>query len=114
MILADILAAGGATLDGSTLDPVAPARGYAVGLALDTAVTLDASTATDAALRAALAQVVADYRPPYVGAWVDGGRIHLDPVAIVARRRAALALGKATRQLAVYDFATGESVGVSK
>lgn len=112
MNIASILAAGGATLEGSTLAPVAPTRGYAVGLAPDTARILEVVDATDQALRAALEEVAATYRAPYVGAWVDGGRIHLDPVEIVTRRRAALALGRARRQLAVYDFATGESVEV--
>lgn len=112
--LAAILAAGGATLDGVTLAPVTLARGYAVGLVDGTAITLDVATVTEAALTAALESIAAVHRAPYVGAWVDGGRLHLDPVAVVARRRAALALGRATRQLAVYDLARGESVEVTR
>jgi hypothetical protein len=113
MVLADILAAGGATLDGSTLAPVAPTSGYAVGMLPGTAVTLDAATVTDAAIRAALARIVTAYDAPYVGAWVEGGRIHLDPVEIVTRRAAALTLGRLRMQLAIYDFAAGESVEVA-
>ena len=49
---------------------------------------------------------------PYVGAWHEEGtdRIHLDPVVILPSLSAAVELGRALSQEAVYDFAAKSSV----
>lgn len=104
-----LLVDGGATLDAATLTPLGAGRGYVVGLVDGDAASLPA-TATGREIVDALRRIAAANRAAVVGAWVDGGRIYLDPVEIVDDLRDALDRGRARRQVAVYDLAAGASV----
>lgn len=107
------LNSGGGTFRASTLDPVTPAAGYAVALVPnDGGVQCDATDA--AAFMNGIGRVRADYpAAEYIGTWNDGGRVYIDPVAIVADRESALELARRLRQLAVYSFEDAAEVTVA-
>lgn len=108
----DTLAHGGGTYAALTLDPVTPTSGYAVGLVQGTAIV---SYATPAAMAAGIRTVASFYsHAAYIGTWVDNGRVHIDPVAIIPDRESALTLARALGQLAVWDFATGTEIEVTQ
>ena len=107
------LADGGGTFDARTGRAIRPTSGYAVGLAHGSAVVIPAGPGLAAALRLAVRRIRAQYPRAHVGTWVDAGRVHVDPVAIVADRATAERLGRERGQLAVYAFATGETVELS-
>lgn len=46
----------------------------------------------------------------YIGTWIDDGTLYVDAVIHTHNRRSAIALGRAFDQLAIYDFAAGESI----
>lgn len=49
----------------------------------------------------------------YVGAWTHDGTLYLDATTIVSDRDEAVRLGKERKQIAIYDFATGEDIQTS-
>lgn len=95
---------GGGTFDAATLAPFSPADGYAVGMAIGTvAYQPIAAQLTDTMIR-----VAREWDASYVGAWIDDdGRAAIDPVIYVRDRDRAIALGRANRQRAIWDFAAG-------
>lgn len=100
---------GGATflLDSAgRLTELRPTDGYAVGLKGGWV-----GAPTYEALRGALYELERSGRlSGTFGTWLSGGRLYLDPVAIVADRDKAIALGMAHDQDAVYDFGAGRDV----
>jgi hypothetical protein len=116
---------GGGTFDAVTLTPLTPDHGYAVGLVTGTWRTIGSNVSGpwDYAAIAAAILAAADYTARhyaargvlstdarYVGTWIDGGVIHIDPVAIVDDIREALALGVITHQQSVWAFAEGIAI----
>ena len=102
---------GGATLDASTLEPVYPTEGYAVGLAFGTALAW--RVPSEWTLDSAVRHVASTYpAASFVGLWLHDGIVDVDPVAIVATLPDALTLATVNRQLAVYSFVTGEDIAV--
>jgi len=50
----------------------------------------------------------------YLGFWIaDSGRIYLDVVKHVENREAAIIMGEANGQLAIFDIAAGEEINLS-
>jgi hypothetical protein len=102
------LADGGGTFDAQTWAPVKPAEGYAVGVAHGDG----ANVGPRDDLPWAIEELVRRYSPLYVGTWVKGLAIILDPITIVATLDEAFRLGRITHQEAVYGFAEGRSIPV--
>ena len=99
---------GGGTFRADTLEPVTRATGYAVGLVAGTADSADTDLARVAL---AIARVVGRYpAAPFVGTWLNGGTVHVDPIVILQSKRDALTLARATGQLAVWSFRTQEEI----
>jgi hypothetical protein len=112
--LEKIIRDGGGTFAADTLQPITPQRGYAVGVEFGTAITLP-DTADEFAVIMALESVAQGYAhrgARAVGAWIDGGRIHIDPVLITATLHDAMRVAREYGQAAVYDFSTGSTVEV--
>lgn len=93
----------------STLEPVEYTDGYAVGLAVGTAATLD-RRATPETVARTLRNVMREFEAAHVGAWVDDGRVHIDPVRVLTDRDLALRVARERGQRAIYSFATGEVI----
>lgn len=106
-----IRANGGGTFDARTLDTVAPRSGYAVGVEFGTAITLPAE-AEEIDVVLALESIGQRYGCSAVGAWIDGGKMHIDPIEIVEHLADAVEIATEYGQAAVYEFATGESLEV--
>lgn len=114
-VLKQITRDGGGTYAADTLQQIHPQRGYAVGVEHGTAVVLDAG-ADEFAVIMALESVARGYAHKgarAVGAWIDGGRIHIDPVLITTTLHDAMRIAREYGQLAVYDFSTGSTVEVA-
>ena len=109
-----IIRDGGGTFAADTLQPITPQRGYAVGVEHGTAVILEADADEFAVIMAleSVAQGYAHRGARAVGAWIDGGRIHVDPVLITATLHDAMRVAREYGQAAVYDFNTGSTVEV--
>jgi len=109
-----IIRDGGGTFAADTLQPITPQRGYAVGVEHGTAVILDAGADEFAVIMAleSVAQGYAHRGARAVGAWIDGGRIHIDPVLITATLHDAMRVAREYGQAAVYNFSTGSTVEV--
>ena len=105
---------GGGTFAAENLQPITPQRGYAVGVEHGTAVILEADADEFAVIMAleSVAQGYAHRGARAVGAWIDGGRIHVDPVLITATLHDAMRVAREYGQAAVYDFNTGSTVEV--
>lgn len=43
---------------------------------------------------------------PFIGTWMDGGRVYVDPVVILPDRASAVIVAQAFAQRAIYNFAT--------
>lgn len=110
---ADILtrthASGGATFE---LEPdghyreLHPETGYAVGLSGGWV-----GAPTYEALLGALYDLERGGRlPGTFGTWLSEGRLYLEPVSIVGDRDAAIALGMAHNERAIYSFARGRDI----
>lgn len=114
-IIADTLMTGGGTYDLVEVERVSPATGYAV--ALDGGWTVFLGDYSDQMLDHA-AHMVNDavaygrltMTVPYIGTWIDGDTLYIDRVIIMDSKEDALARARHERQLAIYDFATGESI----
>lgn len=99
---------GGATLavtDRRALRIVDDPYGYVVGIADGTAATCDPA-ADPLDLYRALLAVAAEFESVHVGAWIDGGRVHIDPVRILTDRETAYRVAREHNQRAVYNLAT--------
>ena len=49
-------------------------------------------------------------RGEFVGIWVNDGKVYVDVSIRIRKREKAIAFGKALKQLAVYDWATGDCI----
>ncbi len=89
--------------------PFEPESGYAVGVG---GIILDPATTGAFRLRHAFRQVHKDFGGNYVGTWLDEGQLYVDAVAYLwsDERDAAISLARSCNQLAIYDFAAGESI----
>ena len=114
-VLEKIIRDGGGTYAAENLQPITPQRGYAVGVEHGTAVILEADADEFAVIMAleSVAQGYAHRGAGAVGAWIDGGRIHVDPVLITATLHDAMRVAREYGQAAVYDFNTGSTVEVA-
>jgi hypothetical protein len=54
--------------------------------------------------------IVKSYQGLTFGAWIDDGIVYFDRSFIYADRQAAIDVGHANGQKAIYDFAAGESI----
>lgn len=98
---------GGATIGPS--GPIHPTNGYAVAIVGDTYATVPASV-DPAALGRVVRRLRRQYPDAYVGTWHDGERIHVDPVEVIDNRADAERIGRERSQLAIFNFATRESI----
>lgn len=118
------LAHDGGTFDAVTGDLVEPTSGYAVGLPGGQRYLADAFSAAD--LEDAIRFSRVCNAAPYVGTWLDiddrptpSGdlechcRWYIDPVVILSSLPDALAVARALRQRAVWDFEAGAAVAVT-
>lgn len=102
---------GGGTFskDGS---PITAKFGYVVGIHTGTfeVVSLDNVDLFGEAVR----NVIREYprTDMFVGTWLTGGEIHIDPVIVTFSRKFALKIAKMTNQKAIYDLETGETIDV--
>jgi hypothetical protein len=106
---------GGGTFAAENLQPITPQHGYAVGVEFGTAITLEAG-AGEMEIMQALETVAHGYAhrgARAVGAWMDGERIHIDPVLITPTLHDALRVAREYGQVAVYNFSTGNTVEVA-
>ena len=104
---------------GGTVDPhtgAAPTTGFQVARQGAT-VQLDASIADGQhhaelkmALRAYADQHAEALKGAKLGAWVEGGKVWLEPSETVASKDEAIALGQARDQIAVWDNEHGEEI----
>jgi hypothetical protein len=113
MIVEDIIAAGGGTLDGVTLEPVTFKHGgYAVAIHYGTAMEVGRLLpGWHSGIAQAVIAVRDTFRPPYVGVWIDpDGVAHIDPVVILYDRESAVTIGRAFGQTSIYDFSAAKDV----
>ena len=130
---------GGGTFDARTLEPVdLPAHGcsaygpcdgwgesrkydehraYAVAYSDGSAQKVYTDRYANSVLPSAIAGAIANVRAryplaPYIGTWLADGVCHVDPVVILPDLASARIVGRAFGQIAVWDFAAGESVFV--
>lgn len=110
-VFADTLVHNGATVNPA--DPYAstPRSGFAVSIP-GAERKIPASTFTIGTVREYVTDHLADLSGPnvYVGTWVDGEHVYLDVSIVVADLIDAVALGHASGQLAVFDFASFETI----
>lgn len=117
-VLDHTFANGGATFDG-TGAIINPATGFAVATgpqrSFDIAAVPDTFAKFCQMVREA-AEHAADPRlmDPYFGTWINDGRMYVEPTVIIQDRESALDLARFTGQLAIYDFARGETIRVRK
>jgi hypothetical protein len=103
-----ILTTNGATV--SLTGTPTPDSGYAVSLSGHERIHDAAPRASELVLYSWLYRFGADHLPTllqpshYLGAWLDKGLLYLDVTVVVPELAAAIELGKANRQLAIYDL----------
>ena len=90
-------------------DPFTAPSGYAVGIG---GISLDPATTGPFRLRHAFRKVHHDFGGSLVGTWLDGDKLYVDAVAWfpAGERVTAIAAARIYNQLAIYDFAAGESI----
>ena len=101
------LANGGGTFGAKSWASYAPSSGYAVGIANGDGGITDIANGDLAYL---LEQVERIYEPKFIGTWVCGDHIVVDPITIVPTIEEARAIGKITHQEAIYSFAEAKSI----
>ena len=108
----------GGTFNARTGRPVKPSSGYAV--AVENLGTGNGALLSERYLGDRVSEALVYQRDiPYIGTWVDRNRFgndvcYVDRVVILPDRESALILARALGEQAVYDFATGESVRVTR
>lgn len=110
-VLADLANDGGGTYQAGTFLPFTAREGFAV--ASPNGLKLPAELVTPSMAAWALRQVSRENpRTSFVGTWLDNGVVYFDAVTYfsAANRERAIAAGRENGQLAIYDFATKESV----
>ena len=112
-----IIANAGGTFS-FTGEPVSFPDGYAVSLTgFETITPLEGLSATNFVnLANDLVRKVdglADPSTHFIGAWIEDGNLYIDLSVIIQDKDAALVKAKNADQLAIWDFANGESVTVA-
>lgn len=51
-----------------------------------------------------------EFRPEWLGAWVEGDQLYLDTVEVVETREEAERLGRERQQISIYDVAAQEVI----
>lgn len=93
-----------------------PADGYMVALTGQTAQfpveLLDDEDAAAKAIVDYIAQRFEIFAQPdvYVGGWIEGGQLWLEPSIRVMDRTEAIKLGQDTDQIAIYDVRAGDTI----
>ena len=100
---------GGGTFHAETCIPFEPIAGYAVAVG---GVILDPAITGSFRFRNAWKHVASEFMTLFVGTWLDGDNLYVDAVRYFGPewRDEAIALGREHNQLAIYDFAAGESI----
>ena len=93
-----------------------PSKGYAVGIQTGTAQLVPANNPR-AFLRAfheqRRAQTAAGGFPPFIGTWLHEGQIHIDPAAVMRRKREGDLVARAKAQMAFFDLKRFEEIPTS-
>ncbi len=112
-VLTDLVNKGGGTYQAGSLTPFTPSYGYAVGIG---GVTLPVGGVDSESLSWAIGQVASEFRPAYIGTWLDDGVVYIDAVMYFRPERLPEALNTAYQagQLAIFDFGTQSSILVGK
>jgi hypothetical protein len=107
-VAADLVEFGGGTYEAGTLTPFVPTSGFAVGVG---GFNLPADGVTVEQIRFG-SKVAGEYGELFVGTWLDDGTVYFDAVRYFGadRREAAIALGIAREQAAIYDFGAKASI----
>ena len=94
-----------------------PPKGYAVGIATGTShLVEDPSNFRDFLKQfnaQKKSQLAAGSFPPYVGTWLHEGQIHIDPAAVLGRKREADMVARAKAQLAFFDLKRFDEIPTS-
>jgi hypothetical protein len=110
----DLATVGGGTYEQGTYLPFTPKDGFAV--AFNGGVKATVGQVTLGWLERWLKAVPTEFEASFVGTWADGDThdlstvVYLDAVRYIRNRDEAIAFGVAQRQLAIWDFAAGESI----
>ena len=113
-----ILKNGGGTFDAETFQPVeAILDGYSVGIEFGSYKVLEIAPQfgfdlLDMDIESVFKDIVEEFGVEYVGAWVNDGFVHLDPVEIYVGYRDAVLAGLANGQQEIYSFKDGDSINV--
>jgi hypothetical protein len=102
----------GGTFSAEDLEPYEPSNGYAVGMAQGNAAVLPL-TASPSRLVATMRRVAQEYEANFVGLWVDGDNIVVDPVRILTHFVSAIGAAERYGQRAIFGFAEGLVIEVS-
>lgn len=88
--------------------------GYTVGLAEGSAVQLKLFGTNHPVdlLPLLIRYVAATYGAQYVGTWLDGDTIVIDPVVFIDSYASATRVGRALKQQAIYDNAAKEVINL--
>src|ERR1035437_4615004 len=94
-----------------------PPKGYAVGIATGTSPLVEDPSNFRDFLKQFNAQkkslLAAGSFPPYVGTWLHEGQIHIDPAAVLGRKREADMVARAKAQLAFFDLKRFDEIPTS-
>lgn len=101
---------GGGTFEAGSWLPFEPKHGYAVAFGGYQPLAKDVDLN---ALRKLLKTVQGEYDSSFVGTWLDGEKLYVDAVVYTVDLTRAIELAQSTNQLAIYNFATGESIAVA-
>jgi hypothetical protein len=106
-VVEDTLSRGGGTYKAADLTPVAPLRMWAVGLQGGTRLPLQ--SLSSATLAQAFDKVAARSGVGYLGTWVDGDTVYVDPVVLEPDVKVALSLARIHKQRAIYNLHSHET-----
>jgi len=112
-----ILKNGGGTFDAKTFEPVEPKDGYSVGIEFGSFKVLEIAPKFgdhlwDADIADVFKEIVEEFGVEHVGAWVNDGFVHLDPVEIYVGYKDAVLAGLANGQQEIYSFKDKKSINV--
>ena len=112
-----ILKNGGGTFDAETFEPFEPKDGYSVGIEFGSYKVLEIAPQfgfdlLDMDIESVFKDIVEAFGVEYVGAWVNDGFVHLDPVEIYVGYRDAVLAGLANGQQEIYSFKDKKSINV--
>jgi hypothetical protein len=101
-VFAETLKHGGGTFRATTLATHKARYGFAVSISRGSATVCDLD---EDAVVAALERVQQAFPDaPWIGTWVNEGRVVIDPVVILWDKESAFTVARALGQEAIYDF----------